>query len=179
MTPTTTPTTTAADSPGPACRTDVIDAYVFRLPDPTRAAAAELLQVRRTREPMLATWQPVMGHIEHGERASDTLGRELTEELGLDLASSAVLGVWALEQVHGFFLPELDAIFFSPRFAVQVDTAWEPVLNEEHDAHRWVPIDHASRAFMWPGQLASIDELARFVLPPASPTRDRLRLARD
>lgn len=164
--------------PGPACRTDVIDAYVFRLPDASRLGAAELLQVRRTREPMLATWQPVMGHIEPGEHASDTLARELTEELGLDLDAPCVLGVWALEQVHGFFLPELDAIFFSPRFAVQVDTNWHPTLNDEHDAHRWVPIDHASHHFMWPGQLASIDELARFVLPPASPARERLRLKR-
>ena len=134
----------------------MIDAYVFRLPAPTRVGAAELLQVRRTREPMLATWQPVMGHIEQGERASDTLGRELAEELSLALASPAVLGVWALEQVHGFFLPELAAIFFSPRFAVQVDSAWEPVRNEEHDAHRWVPIDHASRAVPRCGQAKAL-----------------------
>ena len=35
------------------------------------------------RTPMRGTWQPVMGHIEPGERARDTAVRELHEELGL------------------------------------------------------------------------------------------------
>ena len=161
---------------GPRVRTDVVDAYVFRISDPRRAGAAELLQLRRAQDPMAGTWQPLMGHIEAGETALLTLGRELGEELGLDVAGPAVRGVWALEQVHPFFLPELDAIVMSPRFAVEVAPGWEPVLDDEHDAHRWVPIDHAPRAFLWPGQLASLRELAAHVLAPDAESRDRLRV---
>lgn len=163
-------------SPGPAVRTDVIDAYVFRVPTSDRPGAADLLQLRRARAPMLGDWHPVMGHIEPGERAPQTLARELSEEVGLDVRSEVVLGIWALEGVRPFYLPSVEAIVFSPRFAVQVEPGWSPVLNDEHDAARWVPIDRAAALFVWPGQVASIRELADHVLPPSALSRERLRL---
>ncbi|MEM7623238.1 MAG: NUDIX domain-containing protein [Planctomycetota bacterium] len=155
--------------PGPALRTDIIDAYVFK----RNAAAVELLQCRRTQPPLAGSWHPVMGHIEPGERATDTLWRELHEELGL--ARSIACGAWALEQVHPFFLPDKDAVFLSPRFAVEVPPGWQPVLNEEHDASRWVPIAAAESDFVWPGQHASIAEL-RLILAPNSQLAEQLAI---
>lgn len=154
---------------GPTIRTDIIDAYVFRQSD-----GIELLQVRRTREPVAGTWHPVMGHIERGERATDTLWRELAEELSLQ--SAGVIGAWALEQVHPFFLAELDAVFMSPRFAIEVGPGWSPTLNEEHDAHRWVPAARAPEVFLWPGQRAAVAELVTMLGPPAHPSEPALRL---
>lgn len=157
-------------SPGPPLRTDVIDAYVLRRQP---AGIVELLQLRRSRPPMAGAWHPVMGHIEPGERAVDTCWRELREELRLDRGQA--INAWALEQVHPFFLAERNEIYLSPRFAVEVRPAWEPMLNHEHDAARWIRLADAPQHFLWPGQHASIAELAT-LLAEGSPLREALRI---
>jgi 8-oxo-dGTP pyrophosphatase MutT (NUDIX family) len=111
----------------PTLRADLVDAYVFH-----RAPGLELLQLRRARDPLRATWQPVMGHVEPGETAVACLWRELREETGLSPRDA--LGAWALEQIHPYFVADLDAVVMSPRFAVEVAPGWEPTLNHEHDA---------------------------------------------
>jgi 8-oxo-dGTP pyrophosphatase MutT (NUDIX family) len=151
----------------PEIRADIIDAYIFRRSTPEDdtgssqprpvSGGVELLQLRRARDPLSATWQPVMGHVEAGETAVACLWRELAEEVGLR-ARDAV-GAWALEQVHPFFLAQLDAVVMSPRFAVEVESGWSPLLNKEHDDHRWVPAGEAGERFLWPGQHAAIAEL--------------------
>lgn len=153
---------------GPRIKTNLIDAYVFR-----SGPVVELLQLRRAREPFTGDWHPVMGHIEPREAAIDTLWRELREEIGLERAS--VVGAWSLEQVHPYFVPELDSIFLTPRFAVEVPAGFTPRLNPEHDAWRWVEIDEVPSMFLWPGQHAAAREIA-MIADPASPLRDALRL---
>ncbi len=154
---------------GPALRTDLVDVYVFR-----RGAAlggdVELLQLRRTRPPAAGTWHPVMGHVENGEAAIATAIREAREETGADRA--AIVGFWALEQVHPFFVPELDAILLSPRFAIEVARDWRPRLDAEHDAWRWV---RGPAWFLWPGQRRAVEEIRRTIVP-AGATADALRL---
>ncbi|MEM1330498.1 MAG: NUDIX domain-containing protein [Planctomycetota bacterium] len=162
----------------PRLRTDVADAYIFRRP----WGELELLQLRRTADPDAAgkdviagTWQPVMGHIDEGETAPRAVAREVEEETGLKLSDA--LGFWALEQVHPYYLVTRDAIMLSPRFAVEAAKDWEPVLNDEHDAHRWVRATDAERLFMWPGQRAAIAEILR-LLAPGSLEEPALRLPR-
>jgi len=181
----------------PSVRADIIDAYIFRRAgsEPSRARedadtasqpgardahssdtpAIELLQLRRARAPLTHTWQPVMGHVEPGETAVRCLWRELAEETGL--APADVLGAWALEQVHPFYLPELDAVMLSPRFAVEVAGDWTPRLNHEHDASRWVPAAEAESRFMWPGQQAAIEELIGLLSSDASERREHTRIS--
>ncbi len=154
---------------GPQLRADIIDVYIFRATPPD----IELLQLRRSRPPLPGSWQPIMGHIEPGETALTAARREVREETGLDMAASFVLGLWALEQVHPFYLPDLDAIILSPRFALQVDSSWTPTLNAEHDACRWVAARDAGEHFMWPGQRATIAELCTSLWPADNPTRVR------
>ncbi|MEM1424583.1 MAG: NUDIX domain-containing protein, partial [Planctomycetota bacterium] len=101
---------------GPAIRADVVDLYVFRV----RGGVVELLQLERNKAPMDGSWQPVMGHVEPGERAHETAIREADEEIALDVRSGEALGFWALEQVYPYYLPTLDCIVMSPRFVVQV-----------------------------------------------------------
>ncbi|MCU0688784.1 MAG: NUDIX domain-containing protein [Phycisphaerales bacterium] len=147
----------------PTFRTDIIDLYILRRAE---GAGWEVLQLRRTDPPLAGTWQPVMGHIQAGERATAAMAREAREELGLDIATSpSVLGLWQLEQTFPFYIADLDAIIASPRFLAQVDRAWSPVLNREHSAYRWVNLAAADSHFTWPGQLHALAEIHRILLP--------------
>ncbi len=49
--------------------------------------------------------------------------------------------------------------------------AWQPTLNHEHTAARWVPADQSEEWFMWPGQIAAIDEIVRSLLAEDSLSR--------
>ena len=168
---------------GPPVRTDIVEAFVFRRPAPG-ADAVEILQLLRAGDPMRATWQPVMGHVERGEGTVRTVVRELREEVGLEARDGApgFLGLWAFERVRPYFLAELDCVVMSPRFGAEVAAGWEPTLNEEHTDARWVGAPfHAGQApaeamFMWPGQREAIGELLSSIVPASSPARDALRV---
>lgn len=164
----------------PRIRTDIVDVYVFRrFPDESISRSEpyiEILQLCRAAAPLAETWQPVMGHIEEGETAAACAMRELHEEVGLARGDAALVGLWALEQVHPFFMAELDAVIASPRFAAEVARTWEPCLNREHSAARWVPTHQAHRYFMWPGQLAALREITDSLLRPGSLAAEALRI---
>lgn len=154
----------------PIFRCDVVDLYVVRR---ALGAGHEVLQLRRAREPLAGTWQPIMGHIEPGETAVAAMLREAREEVGLDVRT---VECWQLEQTYPFFIAATDTVMISPRFVVRVERAWEARLNGEHDAHRWVAMGDADRHFTWPGQLAALREIERILLPGSLQGR-HLRLA--
>lgn len=174
---------------GPIIRTDVVDVQVFRVSEAaTRTAEAdpraqreamiqrtEFLQLLRSDGSLTNTWQPVMGHAHVGESAAACALRELEEEVGIGPRDPALLGLWALEQVHPFFLAHVDIIMFSPRFCAQVAVDWTPRLNHEHSEFRWVRAAEAAQSFMWPGQIAAIREIIDFIVNDASLMRDRVR----
>lgn len=163
---------------GPRVRSDVVEVMVFRAADEGvgEQGAAELLQIQRAKEPLKGTWQPVMGHIEAGETAVAAALRELDEEVGLSAAGEACLGVWALEQVHPYYIAAIDCVMLPPRFAARVGPGWVPRLNDEHTAHRWVRAAEAAKWFMWPGQAAAARELIEHLLAPGSACREALRI---
>ncbi|MBU6413900.1 MAG: NUDIX domain-containing protein [Planctomycetes bacterium] len=156
--------------PGPHLRTDVFDVYIFRV----AKSGVEILQLRRAEVPLLQTWQPVMGHVEGSESTPAAMWREVEEEVGL--VRTHARGAWALEGVHPFYLASRDAILLSVRFAIEVGAEWVPRLNHEHDAVRWVPLADVRACFMWPGQIAALDELRDCILNPNSLAREHLRL---
>jgi len=164
----------------PTIRSDIVDVYVVRQfasewlhrVDPT----IELLQLHRAKDPLHATWQPVMGHIEKGETAVAAALREMQEELGLSPSSARFRGLWQLEQVNPFYIADKDEIVMSPRFVAEVDDEWSPTLNAEHDASRWVSSHQALRYFMWPGQLQAVHEIVDVIFRPGSITHDALRV---
>ena len=145
-------------------RTDLIQVFVFRRPTQGNApggkpGSCELLQLRRAKDPMRGSWQPVMGHADPGETAIDAAIRELREETGLGPdQASGWLGLWQLDGVHPFFIARADTIYLCPVFAAEAPGGWEPTLDDEHDAHRWVGSDALER-FLWAGQRASVREL--------------------
>ena len=179
---------------GPRIRSDIVEVMVFRT---TASPGPELLQIKRARDPLKDTWQPVMGHIEPGETAVQAALRELREETGLAgtdtppataptavpsslpraSVPSPLLGLWALEQVHPYFIAAIDSIVLPARFAVQASPSWTPTLNAEHTHHRWVLASDAAQWFMWPGQAAAANELIAHLLTPGSLCRDALKVA--
>lgn len=188
-----------ATGTGPRIRSDIVDVYVFtRVPadDPRERAragrayeseaawparagdssAVHFLQLLRSGAPLDNTWHPVMGHIEAGETAVDTALREMREELGLGHDHPSCLGVYALEQVHPFFIAAIDTIVLSPRFAVEVAPSWTPALNAEHSKFRWVRHDAVDAHFMWPGQKNACREILREIVDDASLSREHLRV---
>lgn len=155
----------------PELRTNMVSVDVAR----RGVLGLEFLQLRRSKDPLRATWQPVMGAIEPGETVVAAGLRELREEAGLTPTDPALLGLYALDEVFPFFVARLDAIFLAPRLLVEVAPTWQPILNHEHDAHRWVQEDKAHDMFLWPGQRRGIEEACRILR--GDPSADHLRLS--
>ncbi|MEL7472673.1 MAG: NUDIX domain-containing protein [Planctomycetota bacterium] len=155
----------------PTIQSNYVDVYVLRR---ARPDAFEFLQLRRTAQRLHGTWQTVMGRIEQGETATDAAWRELGEETGL--VRAACLGAWSLDGVHPFFIAERDTVYLMPRFAIEAPIDWRPMLNDEHDAHRWVTLAEVGSHFMWPSQLAAIREITESLLRPGSLSEPHLRL---
>ena len=149
-------------------RYDMVTCYVVR---PAAAAAAgaghELLQLRRAPgEALAGAWAVVRGSIESGETAWAATLRELKEETGL-----VPLEFYQLDVLDSFYLAAADSVLHCPGFCAVVGRAAAVVLNEEHDAFRWVDRSRIDRDFLWPGERAQLAELCREILDdgPAKP----------
>jgi len=158
---------------GPAIRTDVVEVFPFACD----GQGIRFLQLRRKNPPAAGSWQPVMGHIEAGEKAVDAALRELREETGLSpLMLADGRGLWQLEAVDTFFLASANFIMMCPGFAVQVDGNLPITLDDAHDDHRWVTADNASQSFLWPGQRHAVTQIFEEILAPDTRLGRYLRL---
>lgn len=160
---------------GASVRADIVEIHVFRA-HASHESTLELLQLRRARDPLRATWQPVLGHCEPDEGPNACALRELREEIGLDPDHSEFIGLWALEQVRPFYVHSLQAVVLGPRFAARVTHDWRPALNDEHDDWRWTPLDRIGALAVWPGQKDAAREIAGELLPEHSPSSEWLRI---
>lgn len=165
----------------PTVRSDIVDAYIFRRRAHDHANPIEFLQLQRANDPMRHTWQPVMGHIEPDETALITALREVEEETALARTSDGFIALWALERIAPYFLAESNCIVLSPRFAIEAAPTWEPTLNDEHSAHRWIAYpthdDHPTAShFVWPSQASAIEEIAHHIANPDAPASALLRI---
>lgn len=161
-----------AGGAGARVRADVVEVYLVRRG--AEGGGVEFLQIERSRPPLAKTWHPVMGHVEAGETCWGGAVREMGEEVGL-VPGPGLVGMWALEQVHAYYIAAIDSVVMSPRFVAEVAAEWEPRLNDEHSAWRWVPAGDAGRLFVWPGQRAAVREVMELMLP-GNIAREHLRL---
>lgn len=157
---------------GVRLRCDVVEVYLWRQPTPGQPP--QFLQIRRARDPLAGTWQPVMGHIRPEETFLQAALREIEEETGY-APGRGLLKLWQLEPVNVYFLARQDCLMLSPGFAAQVASTVQPQLNAEHDAFRWIPADQAPPMFLWPGQSAAVQYILAQIIPPG-PAEPFLRI---
>jgi len=111
---------------------------VYKNPKATTGAIIEkdgkLLLIKRTIEPFKDHWCMPGGHIELGERPSETIKREVMEEVGLDFEPKFY---------HYFneIFPEFDwyavALFFTGSFEGEVK------MGEETSEYQWATPEEA------------------------------------
>jgi 8-oxo-dGTP pyrophosphatase MutT (NUDIX family) len=119
-----------------------------------RRGRGEILVVRRCAE-LGGYWHTVAGGIEPGEEAESAAARELAEETGLvaQLGRSRFGFAYPLDQEpperRARYAPGLTQVPVEC-FLVDAPDDWEPTLDWEHDAYRWVRADDAPAALFWP-----------------------------
>ena len=119
----------------------------------------ELLLMHRTREDY---WHVAAGVVEEGESFAEAAARELRKETGLALEPTD------LERSQSYAIPDELRHEYTPgvaevtigNFVVEAPLGWEPVLNEEHDAYRWLGVADAIALAHWPETFEIIATLA-------------------
>ncbi len=146
-------------------RHDMVTVFVVR---PKAAGAShEFLQLRRVASDYMGgTYQTIRGGIKPGESGVAAALRELREESELTPVEFYRLG-----SVESFYIPADDAIWHAAAFCAIVDPSAEVMLNDEHDAVRWVAAEETDDTFMWSSERPLIDEIKRVILAdgPAKP----------
>ena len=124
-----------------------------------------LLIMRRVGE---GYWHVVAGVVEHGEGYAAAAARELREESGLEIGDRLIdldrpltyALTKELRERYGFSADQ--EVVTTYNFAAEAPSDWEPVLNEEHDAHRWCSVEEAVSMLYWP----SAKDIARMLVIP-------------
>jgi 8-oxo-dGTP pyrophosphatase MutT (NUDIX family) len=120
---------------------------------------------------MGGTWQAIYGTSERGESAVAAVIRELREEAGLIPAE-----LYRLDQVSVFYIASTDTMWHCVPFCAIVTPEHRVVLNEEHDAARWVPAADAERTFMWKDNRDAIRDIQGYILVD-NPAKPYMRVA--
>ena len=77
---------------------------------------------------------------------------------------------WTVPSVNSFYEWQADRVNLIPAFAAEVSGDVEDIaLDDEHDAHAWLPLDDAADRLGWPEQerlLRLVHSLLRDGIPP-------------
>ena len=122
----------------------------------TREWSEVMIHVRRGDEFLVAHrsaesggyWHTIAGKVEEREEPDAAALRELREETGLAVEELEPLSEFAYVREEWESEPGLRV--HVKAFLVDVERAWEPTLNEEHDEYRWLPRGEAAALLYWP-----------------------------
>ncbi len=147
-------------------RPDLVDCWVFRVGLTARGVPhQEILLLRRSVGRILpGLWQCVSGSLEPGERVAAGALRELTEETAFGTAD--IEAFYDLDLVNQFHEPSMDGVVTAAVFAVRLRPDAEPVLSNEHDDARWMPVDEAHGEVIWPGYRTAIERIREDLSDP-------------
>ena len=122
----------------------------------------DVLLIRRsatdTRRPL--QWDTPGGGVDEGEDYVAGVAREIAEEVGIEVATDDLHIVYATSDQgeHG----NVVWIYYVCRVANTT-----PVLSEEHDEYKWVPIDTVSQVITYYRQLDAFTYIKdRSLFPP-------------
>jgi len=140
-------------------RPDLVDCWIFRVVMSARdVPSIEVLLLRRGPDRILpGLWQCVSGSLEADDHIAAGALRELREETGF--GPEVIEAFYDLDLVNQFHEPSYDAVVTAAVFAVRVRADAEPQLSHEHDGARWLPIEDAHDAVIWPGYRTAIERI--------------------
>ena len=144
-------------------RPDLVDCWIYRdgpvsSPVGSGPVGPEILLLRRASGRILpGLWQCVSGSLEAGERVTDGARREVEEETGF--SGETILAFYDLDLVNQFHEPSVDAVMLAAVFAMRVRRTVDVRLSDEHDVARWLTIDDALDAVIWPGYRTAIERI--------------------
>lgn len=128
---------------------------------------ARILLIRRSSGAFAGAWTFVMGTVEDGERATDTVHRELREETGRSAASLFTAG-----ELDAFYDPVRDRIVHVPFFVAYLEPGEIELEDDVHDAYRWVTFDEARDLLEFDAQRRVLGDIHRnFVARSPQPWR--------
>jgi dATP pyrophosphohydrolase len=151
-------------------RYDMVACYVVR-PGPGGVGHEFLLLRRAPGEFMAGAWAVVRGTRDEGETGPAAALRELREETRLTPRE-----FYQVDTVDVFYLARGDTIWHCPGFCAVVDRDTPVVLNDEHDAYRWVERSRIADEVLWPGERVQLAEVCREILDDG-PAKRHLRIA--
>ena len=93
---------------------------------------AQLLMVRRAKDPGRGLWSIPGGHVEPGEYLTEALAREVREETALEVRVDDLVGILELPGEHHIIILDYHA---------EVVGDAEPSPGDDVDDVRWVPFD--------------------------------------
>lgn len=133
----------------------------------------EFLLLRRA-DTLAGIWMSAAGRVEPGEKGWQAAMREAEEETGLIPHT-----LYTVDVVEHFYNIARDRVVVLAVFLGHVDRAAEVMLNDEHDAYAWLPIDEAIERTEFGGQRQVIRHIRDEYLDRAPSAWLKVDLARS
>lgn len=152
--------TSPAEAPRIGPKSPIIRVFDCHVARPVAGGGYEYLLLERSSHKIYArTWRMVGGKLHSDETAWQGCLRELAEETRLPIER-----LLCVPYVNRFYEWRHDRINDIPVFVAVTRSGADPVLDDEHSAFAWLPLDSALERLHWPGQadgLRAADTLLR------------------